>query len=130
MRRRPRLRGPISALLIVAAGTLVGCVAEDRPESCGADAATIRLTVTATSMEPSTAAACRGQDVTVVIDSEVDGVFHIHGLDDIVPATTISAGEETELEFAADRTGQFPVELHPADDARGVDIGLLTLHER
>ena len=130
MRRRGRLRGTILALLVIGAGVLTGCVTENRPESCDADTATIELTVTAMSMDPSSAAACRGQDVTLVIDSEVDGVFHIHGLDDLVPATTIAAGEETTMRFPAHRSGQFPVELHPEDDPHGVTIGILTLHER
>jgi hypothetical protein len=124
------LRGPILALLVVASGILTGCVTENRPETCDDDQTRIELAVTATSMDPSNAAACRGQDVTLVIDSEVDGLFHIHGLDELVPATTIAAGEQTMLEFAADHSGQFPVELHPENDSQGVTIGILTLHER
>jgi hypothetical protein len=118
------------ALILVTAVTLTGCVTENRPETCNADATTVELTVAATTMDPRDPAACRGQDVTLAIDAEVDGVLHIHGLDDLVPATTISAGEATTLEFVADRSGQFPVELHPADDPQGVSIGILTLHER
>jgi hypothetical protein len=125
-----RLRRPTTALLVIAAAVLAGCVTENRPESCDADATTIDLTVAATSMEPNDPAACRGQDVTLLIDADVDGVFHIHGLDDLVPATAVSAGERTTLEFTADRSGQFPVELHPADDPQALDIGILTLHER
>jgi hypothetical protein len=108
---------------------VTGCVTDSRPATCHQDATTIELTVTATSMDPSNADACRGQDVVLVIDSEVDGVFHIHELDDLVPATTIAAGDETTLEFTAERSGQFPVELHAADDPQGVSIGILTLHE-
>ena len=49
----------------------------------------------------------------MIVDSEVDGVFHIHGLDDLVPATPVVAGEQVTLEFTVDRSGQFPIELHP-----------------
>ena len=129
MRPRGPLRPPILAVLIVGASLVTGCVTDSRPATCHQDATTIELTVTATSMDPSNADACRGQDVVLVIDSEVDGVFHIHGLDDLVPATTVAAGEETTLEFTAERSGQFTVELHAADDPQGVSIGILTLHE-
>jgi hypothetical protein len=131
MRRRDRPQGPIRAPLAIAAGVLLAaCVSDNRPETCQDSATTIELRVTATAMEPSSAAACRGQDVTLIIRSDVDGVFHVHGLDELVPATTIDADEETTLEFVADRSGQFPVDLHPPDDPQGVTIGLLTLHER
>ncbi len=81
-------------------------------------------------MEPDDPAACRDQLVTLIVDPEVDGVFHIHGLDAVVPATTIAAGEEVTLEFEATTSGQFPIELHLADDPQGVTIGILTVHER
>ena len=86
--------------------------------------------MSATALEPNDPAACRGQLVTMIIDSEVDGVFHIHGLDDLVPATSVVAGEQVTLEFTVDRSGQFPIELHPGDDLEGVTLGILTVHER
>jgi hypothetical protein len=116
--------------LVVAAAVLVGCVTENRPATCDADETTIDLTVSATALEPNDPAACRGQGVTMIVDSEVDGVFHIHGLDDLVPATPIAAGERITLEFTADQSGQFPIELHPEDDPQGVTIGIFTVHER
>ena len=120
----------LAYFLLIVAMTLSGCVDEHRPEDCGADELTIELTVSADALEPDDPAACRGQLVSLVLDSEVDGVFHIHGLDALVPATTISAGEELTLEFDATTRGQFPVELHPADDPQGLTIGILTVHER
>ncbi len=121
--------GRIAPLLLVSAIALAGCVSENRPEDCDADERTIELTVSAGALEPDDPAACRGQLVTLVIDSEVDGVFHIHGLDAVVPATTIAAGEELTIEFEATTSGQFPIELHPVDDPQGVTIGILTVHE-
>ncbi len=117
-------------LLVLLAAVLAACVAENRPESCDAAETTIQVTVTATSLEPSDPAACRDQQVTLIVEPEVDGVIHIHGLDAVVPATTISAGEQIRLEFSADRSGQFPIELHPADDPQGVSVGIFTVHER
>ena len=117
-------------LIVVLAVALAGCVSENRTEDCAADERTIEITVSARAMEPDDPAACRGQLMTLVVDPEVDGVFHIHGLDAVVPATTIAAGEEMTLEFEATTSGQFPIELHPADDPQGVTIGILTVHER
>jgi Cupredoxin-like domain len=125
--RRALATAVLAAALVA---VLAGCVTQNRPAACDDDATTIEVTVTERALEPNDPAACRGQDVTIVVDSEVDGVIHIHGLDEVVPATTIAAGERETLEFEADRSGQFPIELHPADDPEGVSIGILTLHER
>ena len=116
--------------LLVAAATVTGCVNQERPATCDADETTIEVTLTAAGMEPNDPAACRGQDVAIIVRSEVDGVLHIHGLDAVVPATTIADGDTIGLAFEADRSGQFPIELHPADSGEGVDVGILTLYER
>jgi hypothetical protein len=117
-------------LLVALAVAGSGCVAENRPADCDEPDKTIELTVTATALEPNDPAACRDQVVTLLVSSEVDGVIHIHGLDAVMPATTIAAGEELVLEFTAERSGQFPIELHPADDPQGVSVGIFTVHER
>ena len=116
--------------LIVAAAVLSGCVSQDRPETCDAAAEAIEVTVTATGMEPNDPAACRGQAVEITVHPEVDGVLHIHGLDQVVPATTIADGDPVTLAFTADRSGQFPIELHPSGSSEGVSVGILTLYER
>lgn len=117
-------------LVLLLAAVLAGCVTENLPETCEQDEASIELTVSAAALDPSDPAACRGQRVTIVLSSEVDGVLHIHGLDAVVPAATITAGGQLTLEFTADRSGQFPIELHPADDPQGVTVGIFTVHER
>jgi hypothetical protein len=122
-------RAAVSTIVLVA-GVLVGCVTENRPATCDADTTTIELTVSAGSLEPNDPAACRGQVVTMILDSDVDGVFHIHGLDAVVPATTVVADEPVTLEFTADRSGQFPIELHLGDDPTGVSLGIFTVYER
>jgi hypothetical protein len=121
-------RATLVLLLALAVGGS-GCVSENRPADCEEPERTIDLTVTATTLEPNDPAACREQAVTLLVSSEVDGIIHIHGLDAVVPATTITSGEELVLEFTAERSGQFPIELHPADDPEGVSIGIFTIHE-
>ena len=129
-RFRSRASGIAVVALILGSAALAGCVSENRPAGCDEDVTTLRVTVDATSMEPNDPAACRDQEVTLIVDPEVDGILHIHGLDTLLPATTITAGEELRLEFSAERTGQFPIELHPVDDPQGVSVGILTIHER
>jgi len=122
-------RAAVSTIVLVA-GVLVGCVTENRPATCNADKTTIELTMSASALTPNDPAACRGQIVTMTLDPEVNGVFHIHGLDTVVPATPIRSGEPVTLEFTADRSGQFPIELHLADDPTGVSLGIFTVYER
>jgi hypothetical protein len=123
---------PMTRVLLLAAvlatALLAGCVEESRPSGCEADAVEIELSVTATAMTPSAPTACRGQRITLVVDSDVDAVFHIHGYDEAVPATEVTAGETTRLEFVAEREGQFPIEIHPMDDPSGIEVGIFTVH--
>jgi hypothetical protein len=121
----------LMALVIAAAVGLVACVEEGCPDddACSAPAVEIELTLDADSLTPNDPAVCGGQAVTLVIDSAVDGIIHIHGYDEWVPATEVQADEELRLTFDAERTGQFPIELHPADDPAGVGIGVFTVHE-
>jgi hypothetical protein len=120
----------ILSVLLALGGSLAGCVDANRPEACRAHTVIVEITVAADGMEPNPAEICTGQDVTLSLRPEVDGVFHIHGLDAHVPATTIADGEPLDLTFVPDRPGQFPVELHPADDPRGIAIGIVTIYER
>lgn len=123
---------PVAALvvLLVAAAT-VGCVPDTTPdgEACAQRALELELTLTAEALEPGAPSVCRDQEITLVVTSEVDGVLHIHGYDDEVPAFQVASGEVTEITFTAGRSGQFAVELHPGDDPRGVEVGLFTVHE-
>jgi hypothetical protein len=99
------------------------------PEQCAEPTARIELSVTPDGMEPVDPAVCRDQEVTLAIDSEVDGILHIHGYDAEVPASPITAGATVEVTFVASRSGQFPIELHPADDPAGIELGVFTVHE-
>ena len=118
-----------AVLLLVLAVGVAGCVSDARPEACDAASVTIDLALTATDLTPDDPAVCRDQDVTLVVDSDTDGVLHIHGYDEAVPATSVTAGETLTLEFSASRSGQFPIELHPSDDPEGVVLGIFTVHE-
>lgn len=126
--KRPILTPAIAGVLVL---TLSGCLPDGGadPASCEQAEVRIEMTLAADELRPSDPEACRGQDVTLVIAAEVDAVFHIHGYDDAVPATPVTAGESTEVAFTATRSGQFPIEVHPAGDPAGVEVGVLTIHE-
>jgi len=121
-----------AALAILAAlALLAGCVSDNRPDdtACRAPAIELDAALAATELSGDPLAVCRGQQVTLRLQPEVSGVFHIHGYDDAVPATNVVAGEPIELVFTAARSGQFAIEFHPLDDPRGVGVGVLTVHE-
>lgn len=120
--------GSAPATVVVAcAALLAGCIG--RQPACATLPAEIEMTLTAETLTPSDPTACRGTEVTLTIRSEVDGVFHIHGYDAEVPAAAVSSGEVLELTFSAQRSGQFPIELHPEDNPQGVNVGIFTVHE-
>ncbi len=109
---------------------LPACVSDARPDASACAAPTIELTLrlTATELTPSPSV-CRDQRVTLRIASEVDGFVHIHGYEESVSATEVAVGETLELTFTAQRSGQYPIELHPADDPEGVSVGIFTVNE-
>ena len=115
------------ALAVGVVFILAGCIGGSA--SCAALPTEIELTLRADSLTPSDPAVCRDRDVTLAVASEVDGVLHIHGYDEDVPATTVTAGETTDLAFTARRSGQFPIELHTDEDPQGVNVGIFTVHE-
>lgn len=119
------------AALVALALAASACVATNRPEgaACAAPSIELALTVSATAMSPDDPAVCRGQQVTLRISPAVDGVLHIHGYDEDVPATALRADEELVLAFDATRSGQFAVELHTDGEAEGASIGVFTVHE-
>jgi len=112
---------------ILCAAVLAGCIGAS-PE-CETLPSEIELALTGETLTPSDPGVCRGTDVTLTIRSEVDGVLHIHGYDEEVPATPVSQGEVLELAFTAARSGQFPIELHTDENVQGIGVGLFTVHE-
>lgn len=117
-------------LALIAAGLLLaaGCTPSDAG-SCTAPSVTLEATVTDEAMDPSALSVCRGQDVTLELLSQTDGVFHLHGYDEQVPATSLTPGETTTLEFGADAAGQFIIELHARSGEGEAEIGILTVNE-
>ena len=122
-----RARASLATLLGLAILILGGCVGGTA--DCEALPTRVELTVAADGLNPSNPAVCRDREVTLVVTSQVDGILHIHGYDEQLPATEVAAGEMIELSFTAVRSGQFPIELHTDEDAQGSSVGILTVHE-
>lgn len=63
------------------------------------------------------------------MDSTVDGELHIHGYEEEVPGIRVTAGEPTDVAFDANRSGEFPIELHVDGAPKETIVGILTVHE-
>lgn len=87
---------------------LLGCSAESEVEPTS-----VVLDVTATApAEPREEAVPLGSLVTLSVTSEVDGLVHVHGFEEIVD---LVPGETAEVTFKASMTGAFEVETHEPD---------------
>lgn len=115
------------ALVVVAFCLLAGCTGGSA--SCPSPSVTVEATVTDEAMDPPAVTVCRGQEVTLEVLSRTDGIFHVHGYDDQVPATTLSPGETVTFLFSAESAGQFIIELHAASGLSSTEIGVLTVDE-
>lgn len=116
------------SLLLLPALALAACVSDARPSACANDEVTLDVALTADAMRPENLAVCRDQDVTLVVNSATDGYLHIHGYDEAVPIIEVTAGSEETVEFTANASGQFPIELHVGAGA-GIGVGILTVYE-
>jgi hypothetical protein len=117
-------RGLVAVL--VASLVVTGCIDQGRPD-CDDESVTLELTIAERTLAPANPSVCRDQEVTLRVTIDEAAVLHVHGYDAL--ATEIAPEEVTEVSFRAERSGQFPIEIHPGDDARGVEIGNLTVHE-
>lgn len=109
---------------------LAACVpAVNLPEDCDAASVTRQATLADNKLDPATIEVCRDQHVTIEYTIEQDGVLHMHGYDDQVDATEVHAGDVIDLELDAKRAGQFPIEMHSAEDAEA-EVGTFIVHER
>jgi len=113
----------ILAMILV----LPGCIGGD--SDCESLPTRIELEISGDTLTPSDPSVCRDQEVTLVVAPAVDGVIHIHGYDEQVPATSVAAGGVTELVFTATRAGQFPIEFHTDDNIEGASVGVFTVNE-
>jgi hypothetical protein len=123
MRHRRSRAAAITLIVLLAAA----CAPAD--PACAEPSVTLEVTVTDTAMDPSALTVCRDQVVTLDVQAETDGVFHVHGYDDQIPAVSLEPGEVTTLEFTADTAGQFIIELHAHDGRSEAEIGVLTVNE-
>ena len=121
---------PLRSWCLAAIATVIlsGCIGGS--SNCEALPNRIELSLSAdATLAPSNPAVCRDDEVALVVTPDIDGIFHIHGYDEQVAATEMTAGEVTEFEFIATRSGQFPIELHTDDNTEGVNVGIFTVHE-
>ena len=120
------------AVLLALGGVVVvvGCVDQNAPADCGDASVTRELTLTGTDLGGDAPSVCRGQDVTLGFTADGDGILHVHGYDEEIPATEYHADERIELTFDASISGQFPIEIHTTENSEGQEIGILTVHER
>ena len=120
-------RFTLVVMLVACVGLLAACIGGS--PVCEALPEEIELTLSATGLTPSDPEVCRGDEVTLGVSSGVDGVLHVHGYEEDVPAVPVTAGDRIDLAFTATRSGQFPIELHTDENTQGVNVGLLTVHE-
>ena len=66
--------------------------------------------------------------MALTVEPQVDGVLHIHGYD--AEAREVRAGTQLDLDFTADHSGQFVIELHTDALPAGIGVGVFTVHER
>jgi hypothetical protein len=117
--------GVLLACLLTAA-----CIPHDtKPADCDAASVSRSATLNGDRIEPETLDVCRDQRVMIDFEVDQDGVLHLHGYDDQGAAIQVRAGEPASMSFVAVRSGQFVIELHPADSAEGVGAGILIVHE-
>ncbi|MDP9243894.1 MAG: hypothetical protein M3O77_02285 [Chloroflexota bacterium] len=114
---------------LAAVALLASCVSNGRPEDLHCDQPTISLSAQLAhdSFEPSSLAACRGQQVSLSVTIAQDGVLHIHGYDE--QAKEVRSGETATFDFLADHSGQFVIELHNAAHPSGLSLGIFTVYE-
>ena len=130
MSNPPRGRATVLATAALLGALLTACVGDaGLPQTCHDPSVTFTATLSRERLEPATFDACRGQAVTITFAIERDGVLHLHGYDDQVPATEVRAGQQTVFEFDAVRSGQFPIALHTTDGPAEITVGALTVHE-
>ena len=95
---------------MVAAGSILSA-------ACGGsapEAVEIRVNVAGEAMDPGTIKVKQGDMVTLKIDAEESGEFHLHGYD---IEQGIDEDEVADFYFVADATGRYRITFHPSEEA-------------
>lgn len=93
----------ITILMVI--GILAAACGGGEPEDID-----IPLTITEGNMSPETIKVKQGDTVTLKIDADVPGQFHLHTYD---IESDIPESETTDFLFVADATGRFKITYHP-----------------
>lgn len=125
--RRP---GPltvgISAAVAVGLVALLVALALGQSADCPEPPVVIDAQVDFTTLEPSEMRVCRGQEVTLRLSPQFDGIVHIHGID---IAREVRDGRPIDLVFIPDQSGQFTIETHTHDSDEAPQVGVLIVDE-
>ena len=89
----------------------ISCGTSDTPEEVA-----VTTKFTGEQMTPSTVAARQGDTVSLTIESDQPGTFHLHGYDLTGEA---SAAKSAEIQFTANATGRFALTFHGAPGGAG-----------
>lgn len=123
------LQAGLLAAALLAVMLLAACVpSAGLPETCDDEAVTLQATLADDQLDPATLGVCRGQQVAIELTVEQDAVLHFHGYDVELPAREVHDGGDVTLSFEATHPGQFPIEIHTAEDAE-VTVGTFIVHE-
>lgn len=95
--------------------------AEDLPEAPGL--VEVSFNFTANGYEPKSVRVDEGQTVMLKITSDVTDEAHLHGYDKVLQ---LQPNQESTIEFTADKTGRFELELHEL----GKPIGAIEVYPK
>lgn len=114
----------LASLILVAAA---GCVSQvSLPDDCYAPTVQRQATLAGDRLDPESIDLCKGQELTLIIVTERAGEIHIHGYEKEVE---VEPGDTATFKFNATLSGQFPIELHSANNGTETGIGILTVNE-
>lgn len=107
---------PVALISLTAvAFTLVAGCGGGEPQ-----AVEIAVTIRDDQMSPDTIQVKQDDTVTLRIDSDIPGAFHLHGYD---IEREVRPGDVTNLSFTADATGRYRIAFHKAGDEPGSSHG-------
>jgi hypothetical protein len=123
-------RSASTLALVLLVAITVGCVQQaGLPDDCDAASVERQASLSGELLEPEAIDVCKGQEVTLEIDTEEAGELHIHGYDDEAPGIEVEPGDTATFHFTSARAGQFVIELHDEETGSEAEVGLLTVHE-